>query len=157
RLGGHVDTAEVELDGERVAIESAVDFFWPRMYPTFSRLLRALDVRVRTYDATLTLYAPASARVYRLPPVRGGRGGRSAFAPHQLSAMLQFPGLLRRARRLVASGDTSVTVEQFVEGLGCTRAFADDFLYPLLLAGWCIEAEEFRQLAAYDPLKYLVL
>lgn len=157
RLGGHVDTAELELDGERVTVDSGVDFFWPRMYPTFTRLLHALDVPVHRYAATLTLYTADGRRVYRMPPIRGAKLRWSTFTPRQVSTMLQFRRALRRAAQLVESGDTSTTVAQFVEGQGCSRSFKDDFFYPLMLAGWCMDGEEFRQLAAYDPLKYAVM
>lgn len=157
RLGGHVDSAEIELAGERVTIDAGVDFFWPRMYPTFSSLLRALDVPVHRYAATLTLYSADGRRVYRMPPIRGGKLHWSTFTPRQLSTMLTFRRLLRRATQLVASGDTSTTVEQFVEGEGGSRSFKDDFFYPLMLAGWCMDGDEFRRFAAYDPLKYAVM
>ena len=156
RLGGHAHTVRVDLPGESVAVDSGVDFFWPRMWPTFGRLLELLDVPVRQYAFTATLYSP-SGRLYQMP-LLGSRGIRwSTLKPRQLSSMLQLRRVLQCARALVESGDTSITVEQFVEGLNCPRSFKDDFFYPLLLAGWCMEPGEFKQVAAYDPLKYLVL
>src|SRR5262249_56867647 len=64
---------------------------------------------------------------------------------------------LRGDRPLIAAADTSIPVEQFVEGLNLSRSFKDEFFYPLLLAAWCVEMDEFKQFAAYDALKYAVL
>lgn len=157
RLGGHVDTVTVDVDGEQVAVDAAVDFFWPRLWPTFWRLLETLDVRTRRYPVTMTLYTPGRRGSCRLPLVRGADVQWSMLTPRQVSTLLRFRRLLQRARPLVAGRDTSVTVEQFVEGLEGGRAFKDAFVYPMLLAGWGMDLKEFRQIAAYDPLKYLVL
>jgi predicted NAD/FAD-binding protein len=157
RLGGHAHTVDVELPGELVAVDSGVDFFWPRMWPMFTRLLEVLDVPVRRYAFTATLYATGARRLYQMPLIGAARVHWSTLRPHQLSTMLQFRRALQRARSLVESGDTSVTVAQFVESLDSSRSFKSDFLHPLLLAGWCMEAEDFKQVAAYDPLRYLVL
>ncbi len=157
RLGGHLDTVTVDLDGERIAVDAGVDFFWPRMWPTFCRLLAALDVPTHRYPVTVTLYTPGRPGSYRMPLIRGTVVNWQMLAPPQLATMLRFSRLLRRAAPLVAAGDTSTTVEQFVEGLASDRAFKDAFVYPLLLAGWGMDLKEFRQIAAYDPLKYLVL
>ncbi len=157
RLGGHLHTVRVDIGGERIAIDSGVDFFWPAMWPTFWRLLEALEVPTRRYPVSVTLYTPGRRDSFRMPLVRGARVHWSMLAPRHVSTLLRFGRLLRSAVRLVAARDTSTTVEQFVESLAGNRAFRDAFVYPLLLAGWGMDLKEFRQIAAYDPLKYLVL
>src|SRR5256885_10394568 len=42
RLGGHAHTVDVEVDGHCVAIDAGLDFFTPRVWPTFFRLLNIL-------------------------------------------------------------------------------------------------------------------
>jgi predicted NAD/FAD-binding protein len=157
RLGGHLDTVTVDLDGERIAVDAGVDFFWPRMWPTFCRLLAALRVPTHRYPVTVTLYTRGRSGSYRMPLVRGTAINWPMLAPRALATMLRFSRLLRRAAPLVLAGDTSTTVEEFVEGLASDREFKDAFVYPLLLAGWGMDLKEFRQIAAYDPLKYLVM
>ena len=61
----------MDLDGERIAVDAGVDFFWPRMWPTFCRLLAALDVPTRRYPVTVTLYTPGRPGSYRMPLIRG--------------------------------------------------------------------------------------
>ena len=157
RLGGHADTVRTDIDGERIAVDSGVDFFWPAMWPTFWRLLETLEVPTRRYPVTVTLYTPGRPGAYQMPLIRGARVQWSMLAPGRISTLLLFRRLLRRAAPLVAGRDASTTVEQFVESLDGSRAFKDGFVYPLLLAGWGMDLKEFRQIAAYDPLKYLVM
>src|SRR5687768_9148993 len=70
RLGGHVDTVEVERDGRRVCVEAGVEFFVDAMFPTFTRLLGLLGVATRTYPITVTLHDTGSGRAALLPPIR---------------------------------------------------------------------------------------
>jgi predicted NAD/FAD-binding protein len=156
RLGGHAHTIEVATDGEVIPIESGFEFFAQGMWPVFCRLLKILDVPIHVYAVTATFYTTDNSRVYRMPLVRNGGVNWSTFKPRQLFTMLWFRRALRRAESLIRSGDTSITLEEFVEGLNLNRPFKDKFLYPLLLAGWCIEIEDFKRLAAYNVLKYLV-
>jgi predicted NAD/FAD-binding protein len=157
RLGGHAHTVDVDVGGERVPVDSGVDFFWPRMWPTFSRLLDTLAVPVHEYVMTGTLDGAGGKGLYQMPLVRNTGIPWSTLRPRQMAALWQLRRALAPARTLVGSGDTSSTVERFVDGLDCSRSFKDDFFYPLLLSGWCMDAEDFKQVAAYDPLKYLVL
>jgi predicted NAD/FAD-binding protein len=156
RLGGHAHTVEVELDGKVVPIDSGFYFFTPAMWPVFSRLLKILGVPVYKYLASATLYTTDNSRVYTMPLIKDGGLNWSIFKPHQLSTMLQFQQALNCAKPIVESANTTITLEQFVESLKLSRSFKDNFFYPLLLAGWCMEMDEFKQFAAYNMLKYVV-
>jgi predicted NAD/FAD-binding protein len=157
RLGGHAHTVDIEIDGEMIAIDAGFDFFSQAMWPTFHRLLSVLGVPLHKYPVTATLLTTHNRRVYPMPFIRDGKVRWSIFRPARLSTMLQFQRALQCARPLIAAADTSITVEQFVEGLKLGRSFKDEFFYPLLLAAWCVEMDEFKQFAAYDALKYAVL
>jgi predicted NAD/FAD-binding protein len=50
--------------------------------------------------------------------------------------------------------DLSLTVEEYIEGLRLTDKFKQDFIYPFLLAGWCVDPVEFRRFMAYNVLRY---
>ena len=156
RLGGHANTVEVEIDGSAVSVESGFEFFIEDMYPSFAKLLRALELQLRRYPMTFTLFSPGGGSVYLLPPVRNGRIQWSAFQPRSLSYMLQFAFVLQSATRLVENRDQSVTIGDFVQQCQISKAFRDQFLLPFLNGGWCVPIEEFRRFAAYDVLKYVL-
>lgn len=157
RLGGHAHTVEVERDGEVVSVESGFEFFAAGMWPVFSSLLKALSAPIHKYQATVTLYTTGNSRVYTMPMIRNNRLNWSTFKPHNLSTMMRLQRVLRRARPIIETGDKSITLEQFIEKLNVSRSFKEDFFYPLMLAGWCMEMEEFKQFSAYNVLKYVVL
>ncbi len=53
-LGGHATTIWVDDDGVPVPIEAGFEFFSERMFPTFFRLLRGLEVPLRRYEMNTT-------------------------------------------------------------------------------------------------------
>ena len=156
-LGGHATTIWVEDDAAPVPIEAGFEFFSERMFPTFVRLLRGLEVPLRRYQMNTTLYAVHHQSVTMLPPVRDGRILPWMFTPYQLSVMLQLDRVLRRARPLMERHDTSLTLGQFLDGIRLTRLFKANVLYPLLQAGWCVELDELNDFIAYDVLRYIYL
>ena len=50
--------------------------------------------------------------------------------------------------------DTTITIEQFIERFSLPSKFKEEFLYPFLLAGSCVEPDEFRSFMAYNVLRY---
>ena len=157
RLGGHVDTVEVERDGRRVHVEAGAEFFVASMFPTFIRLLDLLGVATRTYPITVTVYDAGNGRAALLPPIRAGRGWLSLLRPRRLLEMLQLARTVQHATRLVRAGDTTRTLKEFLDGLALTAGFRDGFLYPLLLGQWGVARHELERFAAYNVFKYIVL
>ena len=154
RLGGHAHTVEVEQAGEQIGIDAGFEFFSGGRFPTFTRLLDRLGVRVRQYPLTATFYTANNRYVCLLPPLRAGRWVWSAGGPRQVLDLLQLAYALHRAGPLMRGRDTSVTVEQFLAGLPVTGSFKREFLMPFLLAGWCVAPRDFRTFSAYDVLSY---
>lgn len=157
RLGGHADTCQFEVAGQPVAIDGGFEFFSERMFPRFCRLLDGLRVPQRQYPLTLTVYSLDQRRPTLLPPWRDGRPVWSACGPRQLGELLQLRRVLRRARGLMEAEDVALTIEQFLETVGVSRRFLAEFMFPLLLSGWCLPRDEFRGFAAYDVLRYMYL
>ncbi len=152
--GGHADTVSVELDGQTFSLDAGFEFFSAEMFPQFTRLLRLLDVPLYRYPMTASVYTTDQARITLLPPVRNGKIRWSGLAPHKILELLQLRKVLDSARKLMAAKDTSITIEQFIESLCLGSKFKQEFLYPFLLAGWCVEPEEFRGFMAYNVLRY---
>ena len=157
RLGGHADTIQVDQEEGAIGIDAGFEFFSPTMFPVLTRLLTCLGVALHRFPLTVTLSTKGHRHVPLLPPVRNGRVIWSAFAPRPLAQMLQFQHVVNRSARLVRDQETSLTLEQFLTTLPLTAAFKKDFLYPLMLAGWCLEMDEFKHFAAYNVLSYFFL
>jgi uncharacterized protein len=156
RLGGHAHTVDVGVDGELIPIDAGFDFFTPRLWPTFHRLLSLLNVELHRYAGTTTLYTADNRRVYPMPLMRDGAICWPLLKPHVLSQMVQFQRVLQLAKPVVDACDSAITVEQFIEGAGLNRSFKDDFCYPMLQAIWGVSRQDMSRFSAYNALKYYV-
>jgi predicted NAD/FAD-binding protein len=158
RLGGHAHTVEVEQDNQLIPIEAGFEFFMEGMFPTFHKLLNLLEVPLRSYSISATLYHSTNHRPPVVMPPFNEKGIIwSALKPYQLCNLIQLWWALNHARRLIEERDTTLTLEKYLETLPGTRDFKEQLLFPFLLAQWCVEPEEFKEFSAYNALKYSTL
>lgn len=156
RLGGHAHTIDFVVDGERIAVDAGFQFFARSpAYAAFNRLLDALEVPRTSYPATLTVARADGTRPVVMPPFRRGRPVWASLTPRALVHLVRFRRFLSRLPAFLAEHDTTVTIAEYVERCRLPKAFVDDFLFPLLLAFWCVDLDDFRRFAAYNALYYL--
>ncbi|MDY0907904.1 FAD-dependent oxidoreductase [Microbacterium sp. CFBP9034] len=156
RLGGHAHTVEVEVDGCRLAIDAGFQFFGAGPhYATFAGLLDALGVARSSYSATMSLTRTKSTQSVALPPFRHGRPVWASLTPPALADLIRFRAFLAGIPSFLARHDTTITTEEYIESRRLPASFTDRFLFPLLLALWCVDLPTFRSFAAYNTLHYL--
>jgi predicted NAD/FAD-binding protein len=156
RFGGHAHTVDIEVDGQRLTVDAGFQFFAPgAAYATFNRLLDALGVPRTSYPATLTLARADGSRPVAMPPLRGWRPVWASLTPRAIAYLLRFRSFLAGIPAFLAEHDTTITISEYVERRRLPRRFVDGFLFPLLLAFWCVDLSEFRRFAAYNALYYL--
>ncbi|MGN6220371.1 MAG: FAD-dependent oxidoreductase [Microbacterium sp.] len=156
RFGGHAHTVDIEVDGRTLSIDAGFQFFArTAAYATFNRLLDALHVPRTTYPATLTVARDDGTRPVAMPPVRGWRPVWASLTPRAIVDLLRFRAFLSGIPAFLAEHDTTITISEYVERRRLPKRFVDGFLFPLLLAFWCVDLEEFRGFAAYNALYYL--
>lgn len=156
RLGGHADTIEIEQDGEVCLIEAGFEFFYDSLFPRFNRLLGLLDLSITKYAVSVTLYSGDQHKTTLIPPYNRGKILWSGYQPQKLAHLLLFRQAIARSIPMIERADPFITVEDYLRTLKLPERFQKDFLYPFLLAEWCVELEEFKTFSAYNVLKYVV-
>ena len=156
RLGGHADTVEVEQDGEVCLIEAGFEFFYDLLFPRFNRLLTLIGAPISKYQASATLYSADQRKTTLLPPYNRERIAWSGYSPCALANLLLFQQVIARSVPLIERADPFIMLEDHLRALKLPERFKTDFLYPFLLAEWCVELEEFKTFSAYNALKYVV-
>ncbi len=156
RLGGHADTVEVEQDSEIFPIDSGFEFFYDALFPRFNRLLALVGAQTRTYGVSVTIYDSAHRRTTLIPPFNRERIVWSAYSPRALADLAISQSAILRSISLIENEDPFITLEQHLNSLHLPRAFLRDFLYPFLLAEWCVELEELKTFSAYNIMKFVV-
>jgi predicted NAD/FAD-binding protein len=117
RLGGHAHTHDLPgPDGRSLAVDTGLIVHNPRTYPTLLRLLRELGITTQESDMSMSIWCGGCGLAYA-----GGRGlsgllpsFRAVANPRYLHMLSEVTRFHRRARRLLAGDDDTVTLSEFV-------------------------------------------
>lgn len=154
-FGGHARTSQLRIDDADTLVETGFEFFSANLWPSFNRLLTALGVEVREYPVRIAVYRAGQAHTRLLQPMHvDGRFAPSLLTPRRTFDLAQFGLLLAAVAPLMHARDTTPTVAETLARVPLTRAFREEFLWPFLLSGWCVEPDEFRGFSAYNVLRY---
>jgi predicted NAD/FAD-binding protein len=153
RLGGHVETVPVVVEGRTVHAELGPRFFFDTAYPYFLALLRLLAVSLRWSDARVSFTEVARGQTIVLPP----------RSPRHVASLLRSPRLVRHVlslRRLIdeqseISGrrDFSLTFRRHLEAGRYPASFGPEFVYPFLAACWGAPLDRLPEFPVYSLLK----
>lgn len=151
RIGGHAHTVYVpEINGKMTSVDIGFEFFNDLMFPHFNQLLRLLDVPIERYELTHTYYHSQNEDCLILPPLKNKKILWRILTFQNILRLLQFRYIISKAKKLIKDKDTSITLEQFVNGLSLTQSFKNSFFYPYLSGGWCVPIADFKTFSAFD-------
>lgn len=151
--GGHTNTVNVELDGERHAIDTGFIVFNDWTYPNFIALLDELGVASQPTTMSFSVRDDRTGLEYN------GQSLNTLFAQRRnllrpsfyrmASDILRFN---REACRLVGSDDDETTVGEFLSRRGYSQAFAQQYLLPMGAAIWSCPTGTFSRF----PIRFIV-
>lgn len=152
-LGGHTNTVDVELDGERHAIDTGFIVFNDWTYPNFIALLDELGVASKPTTMGFSVCNEQTGLEYN------GETLNSLFAQRRNLLSPRFYRMLadimrfnRQARRMVAQSSDETTVGEFLAQHQYSRAFIDQYLLPMGAAIWSCPTGTFSEF----PIRFIV-
>ncbi|UFN42792.1 FAD-dependent oxidoreductase [Nocardioides okcheonensis] len=142
RLGGHADTHRVPTPAGELAIDTGFIVHNRRTYPTLLRLFAELGVATQPSEMSLSVNDAGTGVQWA-----GALGPRGLFArPSSLTSrkhwrmLLEIPRFHRRARAVLAAGDTAgdddQTLRDFLAEGGFSDGFLRHFMEPVVAAVW---------------------
>lgn len=152
RLGGHVHTHDVVLDGQPLAVDSGFIVFNHAHYPLLTALLEELQIVTQATTMSFSVHDARSGLEYSATNLDG------LFAQRRNLLSPRFWGMLRDLRRfyreapelLDESGD-GPTLGDWLADRRYARLFIEDHLVPMASALWSSPA---RRILDF-PAKYL--
>lgn len=150
RPGGHAHTHDVELAGTSYAVDTGFIVYNERNYPYLTRLFDELNVTTRPGDMAFSMSDEIEGVEWcgsSLPAMfaQPGNLARRDFW-RMLADVVRFN---RAARALVEErADTSLTLAEFLERGGWSRAFIDWYLIPMGAAIWSADPAVFAEFPA---------
>jgi uncharacterized protein len=164
RVGGHVNTVDVEVDGRHHAVDTGFIVYNERNYPGFVALLRELGVPTQPTEMSFGVSDPASGLEFRasnLNSIFAQR--RNVVNPRFVRLLAEIVRFNRSARALVddeprwqgrdrinrAAADIEnrddESVEDFVRRGNYSSAFVRQFLVPFGASIWSADPKTFTQ------------
>jgi uncharacterized protein len=153
RIGGHTDTHEVEVDGQRLAVDTGFIVCNRPNYPLLFRLFDALGVETRATTMSFAVRNERSGLEYNA----GTNGGlfvqkRNLFSPRHWGMILDILRFYREAPSLLALDGAGPTIAGWLREHRYGEAFVEDHLVPMASALWSTCAAD----VAHFPAKSMV-
>ena len=137
RLGGHTHTHDVELEGQRISVDSGFIVFNDRTYPRFNAMLDALGVERQRTDMSFSVHCERTGLEY------AGTSLNALFAQRRNIFSREFHRLIgdilrfnREAPALLSAPGESITLGQYLRDGGYSTMFRDYYILPMGAAIW---------------------
>jgi uncharacterized protein len=138
-VGGHTNTITVnDGAGGEVPVDTGFIVCNPKTYPLFYRLLGEWGVSLRDSDMSFGYFCECTGLGYVGPSLREFAGQFVNFlSPAFLGMIIEQRRFNRRALSDLAEGTVgSVTLGTYLDRIGASRYFKDNYLLPLAAAVW---------------------
>jgi predicted NAD/FAD-binding protein len=136
-IGGHTRTRDVQWQGQHYAIDTGFIVFNDWTYPRFIALLDELGVGYQDSNMSFSLRDERSGLEYNGTSLNSLFAQRlNALRPSFVRMLLDILRFNRESRALLAGGDDELTLGDYLELHGYSRAFRKHYIIPMGKAIW---------------------
>jgi uncharacterized protein len=136
-IGGHTNTIDVDWEGRHYAVDTGFIVFNDWTYPRFIALLEELGVEYQSSNMSFSLRDERSGLEYNgtsLNSLFAQR--RNVLRPSFLRMIRDILRFNRESRKLLASDDDSLTLGEYLDRNGYSRAFRERYIVPMGMSIW---------------------
>jgi predicted NAD/FAD-binding protein len=163
RIGGNVETVDVDLDGERFTVDLGAQFFHPGPYPVYTALLEKLGLfppggaafpSAVSFPASITIEARGEATprfVAPVTPTRTWPTSESWNVPGLLAFLATFTDARRREQH---EESWSLTLGDWLPTLGLTRDQQEGIILPWAASLFSGDIDQTRGLSARSAMVF---
>lgn len=152
-VGGHTNTINVELDGERQRIDTGFIVFNDWTYPNYIRLLDELGVPSQPTSMSFSVCCERTGLEYNGNNLNGLFAQRSNLLRPSFYRMLRdILRFNRDAPALLDSDNEELTIDDYVRRERYSREFVDHYLFPMGSAIWSCPPDKFARF----PIRFIV-
>lgn len=144
RIGGHTHTVELELEGERHAVDTGFIVYNEATYPHFTRLLAQLGVETQPSDMSFGVSCERTGLEW------ASRGLGSLFAQPRNLLRPSFHRMLRdvlrfnrESRQLLGTPEEKASLGDYLCGAGYSPEFVQHYVLPMGAAIWSADPDAF--------------
>lgn len=155
RLGGHANTATVELEGRSFGVDTGFIVYNPRNYPNFVSLMDKLDVETAESDMSFAASIGNGGFEYSSNPSGLFAQRRNLVRPRMWRMIADILRLNQHARDS-QSTETSLTLDEFLKEKGYSRTFREDHILPMCAAIWSSPVDQMRGFPADSFFRFFL-
>jgi predicted NAD/FAD-binding protein len=155
RIGGHVHTVDVEIEGERHAVDTGFIVYNERTYPRFTRLLAEIGAPTQPSEMSFGLSCERSGLEW------SSRGLRGVFAQPRNLLRTSFHRMLRdvlrfnrESRALLATAEEKASLGDYLCGAGYSSEFVEHYVLPMGAAIWSADPARFLRFPAASFVRF---
>lgn len=153
-LGGHTDTHELNINGEKVSVDSGFIVFNDHNYPLFSQMIAELGVEAQSSDMGFSVNNQVTGLQYnpskKFSLLCRPQNFLNANFRNMLSDLFKFYAANKDLD--VSSYDADLSIEEYLNENAYSEAFRQEHLYPMCGALWSCPPEQ----AGNIPYKFVV-
>ena len=152
-IGGHTHTIDVDVDVERLAIDTGFIVYNDWTYPNFIQMLEWLGIGSLATEMSFSVRCERSQIEYNGSNFNGLFAQRSNFLKPRFHRMLQdILRFNREAVELLEADHDSLSVDEYVTQRNYSKQFSDLYLIPMGAAIWSCPPETFGKF----PVRFIV-
>ena len=156
-IGGHTHTVSVEQAGRSYAVDTGFIVFNERTYPNFCRLLDRLGVASQESEMSFSVKCDQTGLEYcgtSLNTLFAQR--RNLFRPSFLRMLSEILRFNRESPQLVSEGSAEISLGDYLDRGGYSRAFREHYLIPMGAAIWSTSPAKMLDFPAQYFVQFLV-
>ena len=154
-LGGHANTAELDLDGKPVPVDTGFIVFNDRNYPHLTALFEQLDVPVADSDMSFGVSLRNGAFEYSGTDLRGLLAQPSNLVKPAFWRMLaDVKRFYERAPAYLAETVHTTSIGDLLEAEHYSSAFTDLHLMPMAAAIWSASRTDIERYPAHAFIRF---
>ena len=136
-VGGHTHTVDVQWQGRHYAIDTGFIVFNDWTYPRFIALLNELGVEYQSSNMSFSLRDERNGLEYNGTNINTLFAQRlNALRPSFLRMIADILRFNKRSLDLLAGNDDALTLGEYLDAQGYSRAFREKFIVPMGMSIW---------------------
>lgn len=154
-VGGHVNTQSVELEGQRLDIDTGFIVFNDRTYPNFCRLIDELGVESQPTSMSFSVRCDSSGCEYNGTSINGLFAQRiNMFRPSFLRMLRDILKFNQSGPKELERVPEDETVADYLARNRFSREFVLHYLLPMGAAIWSCPVSQFEQFPIHFILQF---
>lgn len=154
RIGGHTHTVDVEVAGERFAIDTGFIVHNDRTYPHLRRVFDDLGVTVKPTSMSFSVREDRTGLEYSSQSILAQR--KSALNPRVLRMVRDIFRFNGDADRVVVEDDRTTTLGELLRERGYSKSFIDLYVVPMGASIWSTDPARMMDFPAYTFVRFLI-